>query len=57
MLAVFTFGFSPCPRLMDKPELVLPFYTSGWSYCTYGVRENLWGAAGAQWIFGRLSAY
>ena len=28
---------------MDKPELVLPFYTSGWSYCTYGVRENLWG--------------
>ena len=25
MLALFTFGLSPCPRLMDKPELVLPF--------------------------------
>ena len=54
MLAVFTFGFSPCPRLMDKPELVLPFYTSGWSYCTSGdsARENLWGAAGRSGYLG-----
>ena len=54
MLALFTLGFSPCPRLRDKPELVLPFYTSGWSYCTSGdsVRENLWGAAGRSGYLG-----
>ena len=52
MLALFTFGFIPCPRLMDKPELVLPLYTSGWSYCTDGVRENLWGAAGRSGYLG-----
>ena len=39
---------------MDKPELVLPFYTSGWSYRTSGdsVRENLWGAAGRSGYLG-----